>query len=56
MHANAQRFKTSSCSIYATAMSRPSEKSDFSIFELAAIAVHHTRQMLKKYTGLQTEK
>ncbi|PIQ50814.1 MAG: integrase [Comamonadaceae bacterium CG12_big_fil_rev_8_21_14_0_65_59_15] len=38
------------------AMSRLSEKSDFSILELASISGHKTLQMLKKYTHLQAEK
>ncbi len=38
------------------AMSRLSEKNDFSILELASISGHKTLQMLKKYTHLQAEK
>ena len=38
------------------AMSRLSEKADFSVLELAAISGHKTLQMLKKYTHLQAEK
>lgn len=38
------------------AMSRLSEKNDFSIIELATISGHKTLQMLKKYTHLQAEK
>jgi integrase len=38
------------------AMSRLSEKTDFSMLELASISGHKTLQMLKKYTHLQAEK
>ena len=38
------------------AMSRLSEKSDFSILELVSISGHKTLQMLKKYTHLPAEK
>jgi integrase len=38
------------------AMSRLSEKNNFSILELASISGHKTLQMLKKYTHLQAEK
>jgi len=38
------------------ALSRLSEKADFSILELASISGHKTIQMLKKYTHLQAEK
>ncbi|MFM1908258.1 MAG: hypothetical protein RLZZ591_1935 [Pseudomonadota bacterium] len=38
------------------AMSRLSEKNEFSVLELASISGHKTLQMLKKYTHLQAEK
>lgn len=38
------------------AMSRMSERNDFSMLELASISGHKTLQMLKKYTHLQAEK